>query len=157
MSKQQDAISKLRSKGLISKTPSKWLEKAQRRAAEEPWKRRSQAVALAILRTLRNKKMSQKELAEIIGVSPQQVNKWVKGNENFTFETIAKLENALNIELMQVKGFKRPAPKLENTFRVSASELFKKASKPASTTSTEAKIIPMNNGKYAGNGENKYA
>ena len=32
------------------------------------------------------------------------MNKWVKGSENFNFETIAKLEEALNIKLMNVVG-----------------------------------------------------
>lgn len=35
-------------------------------------------------------------------VSKEQVNKWLKGKENFTFETIARIEDALNIELMSV-------------------------------------------------------
>jgi hypothetical protein len=39
-----------------------------------------------------------------MGVSAQQINKWCKGGENFTFETIAKLEDALKIELMHVTG-----------------------------------------------------
>jgi transcriptional regulator with XRE-family HTH domain len=46
--------------------------------------------------------MSQKELAERIGVSPQQVSKIVKGNENLTLETISKLEAALGVPLIEV-------------------------------------------------------
>jgi ribosome-binding protein aMBF1 (putative translation factor) len=33
-------------------------------------------------------------------VSPQQINKIVKGQENLTLETISKLEIALNIQLI---------------------------------------------------------
>ena len=57
---------------------------------------------LSILRSLRELGMSQKDFAEKIGVSPQVVNRWVKGKENFTFETISKLEEALHIEILHV-------------------------------------------------------
>ena len=46
--------------------------------------------------------MSQKDLAEKLNVSPQMVNQWVKGSENFTLETISKIEYALGVELMNV-------------------------------------------------------
>ena len=49
---------------------------------------------------IKEKGIKQKQLAEMVGVSPQQINKIVKGNENLTLETIAKLENALNIALI---------------------------------------------------------
>jgi len=90
---------------VVSKEPSKWHENAQYRADNEKWLKRSQVVAFTVLQTLRTQGLNQKELAERMGVSPQLVNKWVKGNENFTFETIAKLEDALNIELMHIPKY----------------------------------------------------
>lgn len=90
---------------VVSNEPSKWLEDVKWRRENRSWLKRSQAVALKVLRTLREKGLSQKDLAEKLNVSPQQVNKWLKGNENFTFETIAKLENAMDIELMTITGF----------------------------------------------------
>jgi ribosome-binding protein aMBF1 (putative translation factor) len=89
---------------IVSKEPSKWLEHAQYYEDNEKWLKRSGYVALAILTALDDQGISQKALADRMGISPQQVNKWVKGSENFTFETIAKLEEALNIELMSVVG-----------------------------------------------------
>ena len=47
--------------------------------------------------------MTQAELAEKMGVSRQQVTKIVKGQENFTFETIGKLEKALGVKLMTIE------------------------------------------------------
>ena len=85
---------------IASKEPSGWLKDAQWRTENRAWLKHSQAIALRILRTLRAKNVSQKELAEKIGVSPQQVNKIVKGRENLTLETIAKLETALGIVLL---------------------------------------------------------
>jgi ribosome-binding protein aMBF1 (putative translation factor) len=90
---------------IVSKEPSKWHEESQYRIENKQWLKRSQAVAFKVLRTLREQGSNQKELALKIGVSAQQVNKWVKGTENFTFETIAKLEHALQVNLMSITGF----------------------------------------------------
>jgi transcriptional regulator with XRE-family HTH domain len=46
--------------------------------------------------------MSQKELAEKTGVSPQQVSKILKGNVNLTLDTSTRLEAALGIELLTI-------------------------------------------------------
>jgi transcriptional regulator with XRE-family HTH domain len=89
---------------IVSKEPSKWLEHFQYYEDNVKWIRRSQFVALAILTALDDQGISQKALADRMGISAQQINKWVKGSENFTFETIAKLEDVLNIELMRVTG-----------------------------------------------------
>lgn len=64
--------------------------------------RKSQMVALHILRALRKQGITQKQLADKLNVSAQQVNKWVKGKENFTLETIDKIEKALSIALIDV-------------------------------------------------------
>lgn len=87
---------------LIAKEKGSWLEDAQYRADNKKWLKRSQTVAITILRNLRSKGITQKELAKQMGVSAQLVNRWVKGKENFTFETISKLEDALKINLMNV-------------------------------------------------------
>src|SRR3546814_205078 len=65
-------------------------------------RKKSQLVELKILRTLRKRGLSQKHFAEQLNVKPQQVSKWVKGSENFTFETIEKIEKALGITLIDV-------------------------------------------------------
>jgi transcriptional regulator with XRE-family HTH domain len=64
--------------------------------------KKSQAIALKILRHIRANGISQKDLAERLNVAPQQVNRWVKGGENFTLETISKIENALDIQLINI-------------------------------------------------------
>src|ERR1035437_9001329 len=89
---------------IVSKEPSKWLDNPLYKDENEKWLSRSQAVAFEILTELDKQGLSQKALADKMGISAQQVNKWVKGSENFTFETIARLEEALNIELMNVIG-----------------------------------------------------
>ncbi len=141
MNTRQDAFNKL--KGIVSNTPSQWHEDAKRRAEEKPWKRRSQAVALVVLRTLRAKKRSQKDLAEQLGVSPQLINKWVKGNENFTFETVAKLEEALGIQLMQITGLKSGTARSKGYILMGSINMFKQSYEPNKTVSTEAKVVPI--------------
>ena len=96
----KDILGKLET--VISKEESQWHKDAQFRFENRAWLKRSQMVALCILRSLREQGLSQKDLAGKIGVSPQVVNRWVKGTENFTFETISKLEEALHIEILHV-------------------------------------------------------
>jgi len=64
---------------IVSKEPSKWLEHFQYYEDNEKWLKRSGYVALAILTALDDQGISQKALADRMGISPQQVNKWVKG------------------------------------------------------------------------------
>ncbi len=87
---------------VVSRQPSRWMEKALWDEANEAWLDRSANIALRILGTLQNRSISQKELAEKIGVSPQQVSKILRGNENLTLETIAKLEAALGVVLFVI-------------------------------------------------------
>ncbi|MDA3779520.1 MAG: helix-turn-helix transcriptional regulator [Bacteroidales bacterium] len=84
----------------LASNNSKWKEEAQKRKENRDWQKHSQKIAIKILRAIREKSIKQKQLAKMIGVSPQQINKIVKGNENLTLQTITKLENALNIELI---------------------------------------------------------
>ena len=49
--------------------------------------------------------MIKETLAQMIGVSPEYMNKILKGQENLSLETIAKLSEALNIELITFPKF----------------------------------------------------
>src|SRR5256885_10300178 len=84
---------------------SDWKEDAKYRRLNRAWLRRSQRIALHVLDALEAKDMSQKALAEAIGVSPQYINKLVKGGENLSLETISKLEDALGISLVEVRDY----------------------------------------------------
>jgi transcriptional regulator with XRE-family HTH domain len=89
-----------------SKESSKWLDQANWRIENEAWLDKSADIALRILRTLRSKSITQKDLADRLGVSAQYINKIVKGKENLTLDTICKLERALEIELIAIPTFK---------------------------------------------------
>ncbi len=44
--------------------------------------------------------MSQRELAECMNCSQQYVSKVLKGKENLSLETLCKIENALDLQLI---------------------------------------------------------
>ncbi len=87
---------------LVSEDASPALENAKWSIENKYWLRKSRKVSIRVLMTLKAKKMSQKELAKQMGVSPQQINKIVKGGENLTLQTISKLEQVLDVALMEV-------------------------------------------------------
>ena len=84
-----------------SSEPSKWQEKAEWRKANKDWLRYSRKIAIVIAMSLEEKNMSQKQLAEGIGCSPQYVSRLLKGEENLTLETLCKLENVLNVSIIR--------------------------------------------------------
>lgn len=98
--KDQDRINHVKS--LVSNQPSGWREKAEFRKANRGWLKRSAEIAVRILSELRSKGISQAELARMMDVTPQQITKLVKGQENLTLETIGKIEVALNINLINI-------------------------------------------------------
>ena len=93
--------------GLIQESPKteNWREQVEFRKANKDWLRKSAQIAIKILRVLREKKMTQVQLAELLAVTPQQINEILKGRENLTLETIGKLEVALGIALIKIEKF----------------------------------------------------
>lgn len=101
---------------LVTEAPSDFLERAEYRLKNRDWLEKSFQIALQANLAMREKGISQKEIAEQLQVSPQQVSEWLKGQENLTLETIVRLENALGIELIEVVGgIKREALQLPLT------------------------------------------
>lgn len=89
-------------KDIASDEISNWAQKAQWRVENESWLDKSARIALVLLRVLRAKDLSQKDLAVKLNVSAQQISKILKGSENLTLETISKLEIVLGITLMEI-------------------------------------------------------
>lgn len=87
---------------LAGSIDSTLLKEAEERIKNRSWLRYSQKIAVVVLHAIKSQKISQKELAEKMDVSPQYVNKLIKGREKLNIETIAKLEEALNISLIEV-------------------------------------------------------
>lgn len=90
---------------IASKKPSGWKENAYWRKENEAWLDRSFEIALKILDVLEEKKWTQKKFAKKLGVAPQQVSKIIKGKQNLTLSTISKIEEVLEIKLIQISSF----------------------------------------------------
>lgn len=81
-------------------TPSKWRENAEWRMANKSWLRYSQQIAMMMLDRMEELHMSQKQLSELMGCSQQYVSKVLKGQENLSLETLAKIERCLGLHII---------------------------------------------------------
>ena len=101
-------------------------ERAQRRSQERrenrAWLTFSQDIALALHYYMREKEMTQRELADKMGVSPAYVVKLLKGGENLTLDTICKLQDALGENLMNIARPYEPARIIKLAAPYSASD-----------------------------------
>lgn len=70
-------------------------ERARFRKENREWLRMSQEIALCLHYYLRNAGLTQKDLADKMGVSAVYVGKLLKGGENLTLETICKIQKAI--------------------------------------------------------------
>jgi transcriptional regulator with XRE-family HTH domain len=104
---------------LVSKEETKTVEKAKERLARKDYARVSKKIAFTILSRLDELGWKQTHLAIKMGVTPQQINKWVKGNENFTIDTLTQLGDALGIEFISYQSSenKSSTPKVLRTNR----------------------------------------
>lgn len=103
---------------LVSNEQSGWLDKFSYYKTNKNWLDKSAMVAVNVLEVLKAKGWSQKDLAEKMNVSSQQINKILKGQQNLTLETISKLETALEISLIEIIDFKAD----DKTFDISNNE-----------------------------------
>ena len=109
MSNIKDKLNKI-----VSKESSKWIDKAEWQISNEDWLDKSTKIALKILRTIREKDITQIKLAELLNVSPQHISKIVQGKENLTLETISKIEKVLNITLIDIPLYQSETIKKSN-------------------------------------------
>ncbi len=86
----------------IADERSDWMQQVEYFEKNREWLDKSAEIAVRILSTLSRLSLSQKDLAERTGVSPQYINKVVKGRENLSLETISKIEKALQIRLVEI-------------------------------------------------------
>ena len=98
---RDEAIARLSS--YQSPTPSEWREKevVYQTAKSQGWLKYSRKIAIKVAMSMKYQNISRQELAERMGCSPQYVSRLLKGEENLSLETICKLEEALNIAILQ--------------------------------------------------------
>jgi transcriptional regulator with XRE-family HTH domain len=111
---------------LVSTDVPTTLDKVKERLHNRAMLRESQKIALKILKRLEEIGWSQKDLAEAMGVSPQQISKIVKGKENLTLETQIKLQETLDIPILASYHERDLFPKVmhENVLTVRVERIF---------------------------------
>lgn len=60
------------------------------------------AIADKIDMILKEKNISQKQLAKNMGKTEAEVSRWLGGTHNFTLRTIAKISDALGVKLLTI-------------------------------------------------------
>lgn len=85
---------------LVSDKKTDTLERSKKRIKNRKRLRESQDIALKVLTKLQELGWTQRKLAKEMGVSPQQVNKIVRGKENLTLETQVALQSILDIPIL---------------------------------------------------------
>lgn len=78
-----------------------WREHAEWRRENRGWLRYSQQIAVQMLSQMAKLNLNQSALAERMGCSQQYISKVLKGKENLSLETIAKIEQALDLTIIQ--------------------------------------------------------
>lgn len=76
------------------------IKEAKERVENRSWLRESKKLALRILIRLDELEWTQKNLSSKLEVSPQYVNKLLKGNEKFGFDIIVKLQEILDLPIL---------------------------------------------------------
>ena len=69
----------------------------------EDWVCHSQAIAAIMSNRMEELGMTQRALAEKMNCTQQYVSKVLKGRENLSLETLCKIENALDIKILQAR------------------------------------------------------
>lgn len=110
------------------------LETIKNRINNRKWLKYSQNIALIVLDELDRQNISQKELAAKMEVSPQYINKLVKGKEKLNIETISKLETALDVNILTIAEPK----KLKQTGKVIKIDFVRDLSRDTFNTLQEA-------------------
>lgn len=84
-----------------SSKQSRWREDAQWRRDNAFWLKYSRIIALRVLESMDEQSITQVQLAQRMGCSQQYVSTLLKGASNMTLETIARLERALNLDILR--------------------------------------------------------
>ena len=104
-----------------SDTASKWREEAEYRRRNARWLRYSAMISLKVRDRMSQIGMTQVVLAERLGCTQQHISMLLKGKNNLTLETIAKLEEALDFNiigesLIPANGYKESTAQSHHTY-----------------------------------------
>jgi plasmid maintenance system antidote protein, XRE family len=73
------------------------------RKANRYWRAASSAIAAKVRRQLKVTNTSRVQLAEMLGVTPANITRYLNGTTNFELRTLVEIERALDIEIINRK------------------------------------------------------
>ena len=85
---------------LVTENDPKFIKELEYRVANGDWLKEPFMVGIKVLVKLDELGWSQKDLAAAMDVSPQQINKIVRGKQNLTLDTLVRLQRVLDIPLL---------------------------------------------------------
>lgn len=100
---REEKIAKLKSIAKPEKANPKWMEIAKWNEEHADSLEDYLIIAMKIQSTLKEKKMTQKELASLLNVTPPALTRIMKGRQNLSINKVRQIEKVLNISLMSIK------------------------------------------------------
>lgn len=83
-------------------SPAQFEENARWRKTNKAWLVWSRNVALTLIEYMEANGLNRADLARRLGVTPQYVSKILSGKVNFSFRSIAEIEEKLDLRLLDV-------------------------------------------------------
>ena len=121
-------------KRLTGKRKSVWAKAAKYSIENSKWLNWSAAISLRIQAALDDKETLQTNLASSLKMKPQQISRLLKGHQNLTLKTIAKISDVLEFDLISFPPYK------DSFIKLQSGEVT--PYKPNTSISTTGKILP---------------
>jgi len=100
---REEKIALLNKKAKPVDPNAKWLQIAKWNKEHADALEDYMIIAMRILSTLKERKMTQKELAKQLGVTPQALTRIMKGRQNLSLNKVRQIERVLGISIMNIK------------------------------------------------------
>ena len=123
---------------LVSENDTQTISEIKERIKNRAMLKESGRIATKVLYRLDTLGWSQKDLAAKMNVSPQQVNKIVRGKENLTLETMVKLQDILEIPIL-ASVYEKVLEQIVSAFQIKETKKYK--SPVISSTISDEKIL----------------
>ena len=85
-----------------SSTPSKWRDDAKKRRENRRWLSYSQEITMLLHDKMEELGLTQTALAQRMNCTQQYISRILKGKENLSLETIARLEDAIGAKFVTI-------------------------------------------------------
>ncbi len=100
---REEKIALLNKKAKPVNPNAKWIQIAKWNEEHAEALEDYMIIAMRISATLKQKRMTQKDLAAQLGVSPQALTRIMKGRQNLTLNKVRQIEKVLGISIMAIK------------------------------------------------------